>query len=143
MIQSQIYRWLDDENIEEIDLRYPTFCKTKKGKDGIDFGGHIFTKDKLLKDRKTKKIRGQTWRCSHRGGGRLSATCGAHIHVLNNGSIVQTEDDVEHNHFPDPIAVKVNKVRNNLLHISISSAVEFQRWWALKSKIFGQESTNS
>ena len=25
--------------------------------------------------------------------------------------------------------------------INISSVVEFQRWWALKSKIFGQEST--
>jgi hypothetical protein len=27
--------------------------------------------------------------------------------------------------------------------INISSVVEFQRWWVLKSKIFGQESTYS
>ena len=44
-------------------------------------------------------------------GGRLSSTCGPHIHVLINGTIVQTEDDIEHHHFPDPIAAKVNKVR--------------------------------
>ena len=30
-----------------------------------------------------------------------------------------------------------------LLYINISSVVEFQRWWVLKSKIFGQESTYS
>ena len=29
------------------------------------------------------------------------------------------------------------------IHISISLVVEFQRWWVLKSKIFGQESTYS
>ena len=28
-----------------------------------------------------------------------------------------------------------------LLCINISSVVEFQRWWVLKSKLFGQEST--
>ena len=27
------------------------------------------------------------------------------------------------------------------LNINISSVVEFQRWWVLKSKLFGQEST--
>ena len=29
----------------------------------------------------------------------------------------------------------------HVLHINISSVVEFQRWWVLKSKFFGQEST--
>ena len=29
------------------------------------------------------------------------------------------------------------------VYISISSVVEFQRWWVLKSKVFGQESTYS
>ena len=28
------------------------------------------------------------------------------------------------------------------VYINISSVVEFQRWWVLKSKIFGQESTS-
>ena len=28
-----------------------------------------------------------------------------------------------------------------LLYTNISSVVEFQRWWVLKSKLFGQEST--
>jgi hypothetical protein len=28
-------------------------------------------------------------------------------------------------------------------YINVSSVVEFQRWWVLKSKIFGQESTYS
>ena len=27
------------------------------------------------------------------------------------------------------------------IYINISSVVEFQRWWVLKSKLFGQEST--
>ena len=31
----------------------------------------------------------------------------------------------------------------NTLDINITSAVEFQRWWIVKSKIFGQESTYS
>ena len=30
-----------------------------------------------------------------------------------------------------------------VMHPLISSVVEFQRWWFLKSKIFGQESTYS
>jgi hypothetical protein len=29
------------------------------------------------------------------------------------------------------------------LFINISSVVEFQRWWVIKSKLFGQESTYS
>ena len=29
----------------------------------------------------------------------------------------------------------------NIMYINISSVVEFQRWWVLKSKLFGQEST--
>ena len=35
-----------------------------------------------------------------------------------------------------------SKTPNNL-HTNVSSVVEFQRWWVLKSKIFGQESTYS
>ena len=27
------------------------------------------------------------------------------------------------------------------MYVNISSVVEFQRWWVLKSKLFGQEST--
>ena len=32
-------------------------------------------------------------------------------------------------------------VRGPRMRSNISSVVEFQRWWVLKSKIFGQEST--
>ena len=31
--------------------------------------------------------------------------------------------------------------RVGLLYINIISVMEFQRWWVLKSKLFGQEST--
>ena len=31
---------------------------------------------------------------------------------------------------------------NNLISVNISSVMEFQQWWVLKSKLFGQESTS-
>ena len=34
----------------------------------------------------------------------------------------------------------VNAWYEGLVYINISSVVEFQRWWVLKSKLFGQES---
>ena len=36
----------------------------------------------------------------------------------------------------DPIALQ-----RDVIGINISSVVKFQRWWVLKSKLFGQEST--
>ena len=36
--------------------------------------------------------------------------------------------------------VIVNQTRSEI-YININSVVEFQRWWVLKSKLFGQEST--
>ena len=32
-------------------------------------------------------------------------------------------------------------IKVKVLYTSVSSVVEFQRWWGLKSKVFGQEST--
>ena len=91
--------------------RYAHFCKTKNGADGVVFGGHTFTKDRLLKDRKTKQIKGRVWRCAR----RKADGCDARIHLDLKNRIDESPEDVNHTHFADPILIQVHEVSNLLL----------------------------
>ena len=112
LLDFQIYIDVDsssDSDGEE--PQYAQFCKTKNGAEGIVFGGHTFTKDRLMKDRKSKQIVGRIWRCAK----RKADGCDARIHVDLKNRIHESPEDVNHTHFADPILVKVHEVSNLLL----------------------------
>ena len=91
--------------------------------------------------------------------GYASANSGSNNNLpLNNGTVtskaksgllkrtkpksdvgVQTDEDLSEE--AGGFNAEPTTLRYDMILINISSVVEFQRWWVLKCKLFGQEST--